>query len=79
MCMSHHSIGDIISSSGCDWCDWSTNYDPMVGWFIGIKHRQRSVTLNPPLVEHNQLGGQDNLRNVLSSSYDDDDVQPLSH
>ena len=50
----------------------------MVRWFIGIKHRRGSVTLNPPLVEHDQLGGHDNLRNVLSSSYDDDDVLPLS-
>ena len=50
----------------------------MVRWFIGIKRRRGSVTLNPPLVENDQLGGHDNLRNVLSSSYDDDDVQPLS-
>ena len=46
----------------------------MVRWFIG---RRGSATLNPPLVEHDQLGGNNNLQNVLSSSYDDD-VQPLS-
>ena len=49
----------------------------VVLWFIGIKHHRGSATLNPPLVEHDQLGGHDNLRNVLSSSYNDDD-QPLS-
>ena len=49
----------------------------MMKWFIGIKRRQGIATLNPPLVEHDQLEGNSNLRNVLSSSYDDD-VQPLS-
>ena len=49
----------------------------MVRWFIGIKHHRSSATLNSPLVEHDQLGGHNNLRNVLSSSYNDDD-QPLS-
>ena len=48
----------------------------MMLWFIGIKRCRSSATLNPPLVEHDQLGEQDNLRNVLSSSYNDDD-QPL--
>ena len=46
-------------------------------WVVGIKRRRGSATLNPPLVEHDQLGGQNNLRNVLSSSYNDD-VQPLT-
>ena len=46
-------------------------------WIYGVIHRRGSATLNPPLVEHDQLGGNNNLQNVLSSSYDDD-VQPLS-
>ena len=49
----------------------------VVLWFIGIKHRRSSATLNPPLVEHDQLEEHNNLRNVLSSSYNDDD-KPLS-
>ena len=40
----------------------------MVRWFIGIKRRRGSATLNPPLVEHDQLGGDDNLRNVTVSA-----------
>ena len=46
-------------------------------WVVGIKRRRGSATLNPPLVEYDQLGGQNNLRNVLSSSCNDD-VQPLT-
>ena len=49
----------------------------MMRWFIGIKRRRGIATLNSSLVEHDQLEGNSNLQNVLSSSYDDD-VQPLS-
>ena len=46
-------------------------------WFAGINCRRHgSVDLNPPLVDHDQLGD-DHLRNVLSSSYDDEDDKPL--
>ena len=41
-------------------------------WFTRSKHRRGSVEINPPLVEHDQLGGDGHLRNVLSNSYDDD-------
>ena len=48
-------------------------------WFTGTKRRRGSVELNPraPLVEHDQLGGGDQLRNVLSNSYDNEDDKPL--
>ena len=49
-------------------------------WFAGINRRRHgSVDLNPPLVDHDQLGGDDHLRNVLNSSYDDDDDDKPLH
>ena len=49
-------------------------------WVIDIQHSHRRrviFTQNPPLLQHDQLGGHHHLQNVLNSSYDDD-VQPLS-
>ena len=47
-------------------------------WFAGINRRRHgSADLNPPLVDHDQLGDDDYLRNVLSSSYNDEDDKPL--
>ena len=41
------------------------------------RRRHGSVDLNPPLVEDDQLGGDNHLRNVLSSSYNGEDDRPL--
>ena len=50
-------------------------------WFADINRRRRhrhSATLNPPLVEHDQLEGNGHLKNVLdSSSSNDGDVKSL--
>ena len=45
-------------------------------WLRGVHRCHGSADISQSLVEHDQLGGNDQLHNVLSSSYDGKPISP---